>query len=154
MHHRGHTGHLGAVPLSDGELMEFVLVTPDTLRASWPTIRAALDAVQAKAPEDWIAEDVYHAIKSGQVACHLFYGAGQYAGLLIVRPERAEFSGVPSLHVWVAHSAGGVDVFEAGEGLLKETARRVGATSITFGSPRPGWAKRYRLVSATYEIAP
>lgn len=131
--------------------MDFVLVTPDTLRASWQTIRAALDAVQAKAPEDWIAEDVYHAIRSGQVACHLFYQAGQYAGLLIVRPERAEFSGAPALHVWIAHSTGD-DVFEAGEGLLKETARRMGAISITFGSPRPGWARRYRLVSATYAI--
>lgn len=134
--------------------MDFVLVTPDALRANWPTIRAALDAVQAKAPEDWIAEDVYHAIKSGKVACHLIYSAGQYAGLLIVRPEFAEFSGTPSLHVWIAHNAGGEDVFEAGEGLLKSTAQRMGASSITFGSPRPGWAKRYRLVSATYEIAP
>lgn len=134
--------------------MEFVLVTPNELRAHWPNIKASLDAVQAKAPEDWIAEDVYHAIKSGQVACHAVYRAGSYAGVLVIRPEHAEFSGAPGLHVWIAHSAGDADVFEAGEGLIKETARRMGVTSITFGSPRPGWAKRYPLISATYGIQP
>lgn len=132
--------------------MDFILVTPDTLRAHWPAIAPSLDAVRAKAPEDWIPEDVYHAIKSGLVACHLLVKQGQYAGLLVIRIEKAEFSGAPSLHVWIAHNAGDSDVFEAGEGLIKETAQRMGVSTITFGSPRPGWAKRYRLVSATYEI--
>lgn len=71
---------------------------------------------------------------------------------MIVRVEVAEFSGAKALHVWIAHNAQGCDVFTAGEGLLKETAKRMGASRITFGSPRPGWAKRYPLISATYEI--
>lgn len=40
--------------------MDFVPVTPATLRAHWPDISASLDAVLAKAPEDWIREDVFH----------------------------------------------------------------------------------------------
>lgn len=99
--------------------MEFILVTPAALRAHWDCIAAALDAVQAKATEDWIREDVYHAIKSGSVACHILVEGGQYAGLLIVRPQETEFSRAPSLHVWIAHSAGESSVFDAGEGLLK-----------------------------------
>jgi hypothetical protein len=134
--------------------MDFILVAPDTLRGHWSAIRGSLEAVQAKAAEDWLIEDVYHAIKCGQVACHLMVKAGQYVGLFIIRPETAEFSGRQSLHIWIAHNAGDDDVFEQGEGLIKETARRMGVTTITFGSPRPGWAKRYRLTSATYEIAP
>lgn len=54
--------------------MHFLLVHPDGLRNHWPLIRASLDAVQAKCPEDWIAEDVYHAIKSGAACCHVAIG--------------------------------------------------------------------------------
>ena len=46
--------------------MDFILVTPNDLRAHWPRITSSLDAVKAKAPdEDWIHEDVYAAIKAG-----------------------------------------------------------------------------------------
>lgn len=51
--------------------MDFILVTPDTLRSHWAAIRDALDTVQSKAPADWIPEDVYHEIKAGNVACHV-----------------------------------------------------------------------------------
>ena len=51
--------------------MDFILVTPADLRTHWPRISASLDAVQAKAPDDWIAEDVYYAIKSGAAACYI-----------------------------------------------------------------------------------
>lgn len=47
------------------------LIPPGTLRQHWPDIRASLDAVRAKAVDDWIAEDVYHAIKAGHAACHV-----------------------------------------------------------------------------------
>lgn len=45
--------------------MDFILVTPADLRAHWPRISASLDAVLAKANEDWIKEDVYAALKVG-----------------------------------------------------------------------------------------
>lgn len=123
------------------------LIHPNTLRTHWPRIKASLDAVQAKASDDWIAEDVYHAIKAGAAACHL-----SDDGLLITTITHAEFSGTPALHVWIAHNTGGADVLENGLPMLREMARRAGVTKITFGSPRPGWAKRFPLVSATYEV--
>jgi hypothetical protein len=45
--------------------MDFIVVTPADLRGHWPRIAASLDVVLAKAPEDWIKEDVYHALKAG-----------------------------------------------------------------------------------------
>jgi hypothetical protein len=42
--------------------MNLVLIHPDNLRAFWPDIRSGLDEMPA---EDWIAEDVYHEIRSG-----------------------------------------------------------------------------------------
>lgn len=44
--------------------MDFVLVGPRELRAHWERISSSLDAVLAKTSEDWIKEDVYHAIKA------------------------------------------------------------------------------------------
>ena len=71
--------------------------------------------------------------------------------MLITTLTRAEFSGKPALHVWIAHSVGG-DVFEAGLPMLRDMAKHAGAARITFGSTRPGWAKRFPLVTATYEV--
>lgn len=132
--------------------MNFLLIQPDALRTHWPLIRNSLDAVQAKAPEDWIAEDVYHAIKSGSAACHLAIGDKGYAGLLITTLTQTEFSREPVFHIWITHNVSDADTFEAGMGLIRDMARKSGATKITFGSPRMGWAKRFKLVSATYEV--
>lgn len=51
--------------------MDFLLVTPADLRIHWPRIKASLEAVQARASEDWIPEDVFFALKSGAAACHI-----------------------------------------------------------------------------------
>lgn len=72
--------------------MDFISVNPTDLRAHWPQISASLDVVQTKSPEDWIKEDVYHAIKSGHAACHMAYAQGQYAGLLVTSVSMTEFS--------------------------------------------------------------
>lgn len=132
--------------------MEFTLIQPACLRAVWPTIRASLDAVQAKAADDWIAEDVYHAIKCGDAACHMATNDSGYAGILVTTLTRAEFSGTPALHVWIAHNTGQADVFDAGMVLLRQMAAKAGAARITFGSTRLGWAKRFPMVSATFEV--
>lgn len=133
--------------------MDFVMITPDTLRQHWPRVSESLDAVLAKAPEDWIKEDVYHALKSGAAACHFAVDETGYAGLLITTRRIAEFSGEPSLHVWIAHNTGDSDVIEAGLDLLRKVASAAGFKRITFGSPRLGWSKRFPLVSATYEVS-
>lgn len=104
------------------------------------------------APEDWIKEDVYHAIKSGSAACHVAMSDSGYAGLMVSCLSTAEFSGRRALHVWIAHNAGDACVIEAGLDLLRQTARSAQIDRITFASPRKGWAKRYPLLTATYEV--
>lgn len=143
---------LSRMPKLDGELMEFVLITPDKLRQAWPTVRASLDEVQSKSPEDWIAEDVYHAVKSGAAALHLAMEGGELAGVLITTVTLAEFSGRRFLHVWVAHNLGDSDVIDAGLDMLRQMAKASGAEMITFGSKRPGWKSRHKLVNAIYGI--
>lgn len=77
---------------------------------------------------------------------------GAFAGLMVVTRSVTEFSGSPSLHVWIAHSVGAQDVVESGVTILREMAKAGGFPRITFGSSRAGWGRRFKLVSATYEI--
>ncbi len=131
--------------------MNLVLIQPKGLRDVWPRILGSLCAVRTKAQDDWIPEDVYYAIKSGDAACHMAVDDQGYAGCLITTLTRAEFSNAPALHVWIAHSVGG-DVFEAGLPMLRDMAQKANLPRITFGSARPGWAKRFPMINATYEV--
>lgn len=133
--------------------MEFLLIHPNDLRNQWPRISDSLDAVLAKAEEDWIKEDVFHAIKAGHAACHYAIDESGFAGLLITTKAVSEFSRTPSIHVWIAHNVGSADVIEGGLSLLRQVAQQAGASRITFASPRVGWAKRHKLISATYEVS-
>lgn len=71
---------------------------------------------------------------------------------MVVTTTRAEFSGAQALHVWIAHNEGDADVLEAGLTILRQMAQRAGVSRITFGSPRKGWAKKFPMISATYEV--
>lgn len=132
--------------------MDFVLITPETLRAHWPVVRSSLDAIHAKAAEDWIAEDVYHALATRASLGWVAYEAGAYAGMIVMSLTTSEFSKERQLHVWLAHNAGSADVVTGAMELIQETAYRMGVKRITMGSPRPGWGKRFKPVSITYEI--
>lgn len=132
--------------------MELIIVKPGELRAHWPVISGALDSVIEATSPDWIKEDVFHRIKVGTAAAHLVYGQGKYQCMFILTREVEEFSGSPSLHIWIAHNAGDAESYDYGLEMIKNAARSMGASRLTLESPRRGWAKRFRLVSATYEV--
>src|SRR3546814_15917399 len=112
MHGGRRTGHVGGTTELDRHMIDFQLVTPATLRQHWPRILSSLCAVRAKTDNDWIPEDVYHSIKSGESACHLAYDGERYVGLLVSKISVAEFSGTRSLFVWIAPNEGSVDVLD------------------------------------------
>lgn len=132
--------------------MELIFVKPDELRAHWPVISAALDSVIEATSPDWIKEDAYHRIKVGNAACHLIYHQGVYQALFVLTREVEEFSGKQSLHIWIAQNEGDPAAYDFGVEAIKQIARNSGATRLTLESPRPGWGKRFPLVSATYEV--
>lgn len=132
--------------------MDYLLVTPATLRAHWPRISLSLDAVLAKGEQDWIKEDVYAALKTANAVCHIAVNESGFAGLMVSNPVSTEFSGQTNLHVWIGHNEGEDDVIELGLGLLREMAAKGGFAKVTFASSRRGWAKRYKLVTAVYEV--
>lgn len=145
---------MGAVPIPNGGLMELVNVNPAELRAHWPVISAALDSVIEATSPDWIKEDVYHQLASGKAAGRLIYDQGQYRSLFILTQPAEEFSGERCLHIWIAENAlsGTDESFDFGLSAIKQIAQQLGAPKLTLESPRKGWAKRFKLVSATYEV--
>lgn len=145
---------MGAVQISHGGLMEIVYAHPAELRAHWPVISAALDSVIEATSPDWIKEDVYHQLASKQATAHLIYDCGQYRSLFILTQPAEEFSGQRCLHIWIAENAlsGTDESFDFGLSAIKQIALQLGAPKLTLESPRKGWAKRFKLVSATYEV--
>lgn len=120
------------------------LIHPQRLRDVWPKVKAGLESMPA---DDWIPEDVYHEIRSGRAALHMFGD-----GFLVLQQSHTDYTFLPVLHVWLAYNAAGQDVYAEGMDLIHATAERMNAHKITFGSPRLGWQKRFPLVTATYEI--
>jgi hypothetical protein len=76
-----------------------------------------------------------------------------FAGFLVLQKRSTDYTRLPVLHVWLAYNKGDADIIEAGLGVIRETAARMNALKITFGSPRKGWAKRFPLITSTYEIS-
>ena len=132
--------------------MELIIVKPAELRTHWPVISQALGKVIDATAPDWIPEDVYHRLKVGSALCHLIYGLGKYQAMFIVTEEVEEYSGNRSIHIWIAQNDGGNESYEFGLDNIKAIAAHAGASRLTIESPRHGWAKRFKLVSATYEV--
>lgn len=134
--------------------MDLILVQSAELRAHWPMISRALDSVIDSTSPDWIKEDVYHQLKTNGAVAHLVYERGEYRSLFILTQPSEEFSGSRCLHIWIAENdiSGTPESFEFGLSQIKAIAQRLGAPKLTLESPRKGWAKRFALVSATYEV--
>lgn len=132
--------------------MEIVQINPNELRAHWPTVSKALDSVIESTYPDWIKEDVFFRLKTQGAYGYLIYEKGQYQSLFVISPDREEFSGLQSLHIWIAHNVGGDASYDFGLEQIKQIARNGGASRLTLESPRKGWGKRFKLVSATYEV--
>lgn len=134
--------------------MEILYVNPAELRAHWPVIAPALDSVIEATSPDWIKEDVYHQLASKQATANLIYERGQYRSLFILTQPSEEFSGQRCLHIWIAENAlsGTDESFEFGLNAIKQIALQLRAPKLTLESPRKGWSKRFKLVSATYEV--
>ena len=127
------------MPVSDGELR---LIAVQDLHQYWPFIKDGLEQVRKHSAEDWIAEDVYTAIRTGGSTLHVAFVGGAYAGFCVLTALQGYSS--KSLHIWCAYGVPGMSVVERFEKELVAIALRAGARRITFFSPRTGWEKRLK----------
>lgn len=108
------------------------------LQEAWKIIRPGLEKVHKHSVSGWIPEDVYVALRAGHSTLHLAYVEGDYAGFMVLTPQGV-WDG-KALHIWCAYNASKHDVLSLYEADLDRMARDIGATKITFWSPR-AWEK-------------
>jgi hypothetical protein len=116
-------------------------VKPDDLQDVWPLIQPGLLKVLKHSTDNWIPEDVYHAIKSGQSVLHLVYVEGDYCGFT-VSTLVTTFDG-KALHFWIVYNASKVDIIKTFMPEVERLARAAGARRVTFWSPRR-WERRLK----------
>lgn len=114
-------------------------VSPNELHAAWGVIREGLEKVREYS-EGWIAEDVYHSLKSGFSTLFLVTGP-EYLGFAVAY-ESQDWRG-KSLHLWCVYNGSDTDILANHLDDFKKMARATGAHSITFESPR-NWERRLK----------
>lgn len=149
MHSFGDSGDMVGDEVSDRKLT-LALLQPDEVRRDWAYISEHLRRILRKTKEKWLPEDVYTAVITGNSACMVVYDGQEKAGVLIVRRDVEAFTGTPFLFVWCV-SLKNTD-FDLALAELRKFADSIGVKSIRGESPRPGWMRRARLISATYEF--
>jgi hypothetical protein len=97
----------------------------------WPRIKRGLEELLRKAPDDWIPEDVYLSLGTGQAYC---FEIGTGFAVVQVSP----YLRGKMLFVWCLYMPRGNDkgaVIDA----LDSLARGAGCNVIRFHSSREGW---------------
>lgn len=120
--------------------MNFEWVPPDRIGAVWGMVRPGVEKV-AKHSGEWIAEDVYMALKQNNAALHLVIKECGYVGFMVTQKQQTYAR--TKLFVWLAYSeARDFNVLREGIAFLEGLCRQIGASCIKFESPRKGWEKK------------
>lgn len=112
-------------------------VPPEQLLAEWERVRAGLLAVQEHSADDWLPEDIYMSLKTGNASLHVAEDGSDYLGFLILQLLPTFHS--KKLHVWCAYANDGKPLLRVFLRTLRDLAANAGATKITFSSPRDEW---------------
>lgn len=111
-------------------------ILPADLRKFWPWLRAGLEEIAARYAVEWIPEDIYGTLRSGQAVAYIV--GDDEAGFVILQ-QQARFTG-PCLLVWVIW--GELKQYEPDlYDELEEIARSINAATIE-AQGREGWGRR------------
>jgi len=114
-----------------------IQIAPTQVSAVWPRLRAPMREIES--PDGWIVEDVYFALVSGAATLYLLEVDGKEVGFVVLR-SLADFDG-KRLHIWILYSRSDADVMAEFSDDLDAICRGIGASRITFGTTRRGWAR-------------
>lgn len=118
-------------------MTEFKHIPVDELRNWWPSLRAGLNKIKTKSPENWIPEDVYTDCWNKKAMLWVVLENNHFYGFFILQPIDKE------LHVWAAWTLeNDYQVVQKGLQFIKNMARDAGFKYLTFSSHRPGWDRR------------
>lgn len=130
-------------------MMTATAVAFDKVLPLWTWIRENVDRARAHSGDYWLVEDVYAALKFGHATMVLVHNKGELAGGAVVRLEPDQ-NHERIMYVWAAWLDDGS--FADAVTVVGTLAREAQCRAMRFASARPGWQKRAKLLSATYEI--
>jgi hypothetical protein len=121
----------------------FRLVPVDSdaqLREVWPDVRAGLDRVTSRMQQTWIAEDVYHALKTKQSILLVGIEEGKFAGFVVLTMNKG-FDGLEG-HIWVAYNISKSEYINTSWPIIQGFCKAAGCKRVTMSSSRKGWGRR------------
>ncbi len=132
----------------DNTTPRLAIVNGEHLRSVWLAVRERVQAIAERGDYPWIADDVFHAIVTGQA--WLWTTADPDGGFVVLEISSTPFQ--RDLHVWIADNQG--EGSAAGFiPQLREIARSCGCQRVTWSSVRSGFARAIPNVSVEYQYA-
>ena len=128
--------------------MKFEYINPADLHKVWFSIRQGLEVVLERTGEEYLPEDVYAAIKAGTAYLYVVDN-----GFTVLVNSKAPYTNEPVLFIWIAYHATDEDLADEFYAELKKMAKTIGASKITWNSPRR-WDRRAKakLTAYCYEL--
>jgi hypothetical protein len=117
------------------------IVPPEHLRDVWELVRPGLLRASAHAKILWIPEEVFAACLTKQMFMYVWFVDGQYAAVAVL--QKRMVLGRQTLQVFAGYAEPAYySEVPTMNQQVDELARGIGASKITFQSPRKGWGRR------------
>jgi hypothetical protein len=122
------------------DVFRLIPVDSDTqLREVWPDVKTGLEVILNRTQQTWIAEDVYHALKTKQSILLLGMESGHFAGFVVLTMNKG-FDGLEG-HIWAAYNISKSEYINASWPIVHGFCKAAGCRRITMNSSRKGWSR-------------
>jgi hypothetical protein len=110
------------------------------IREVWPDVRSGLEVILKRTQQTWIAEDVYHALKTKQSILLIGIEEGKFAGFVVLTMNKSH-DGIEG-HIWVAYNISKSEYIDASWPIIQGFCKAAGCRRVTMSSSRKGWGRR------------
>jgi hypothetical protein len=123
------------------DVFRLIPVDSDTqLREVWPDVKAGLEVILKRTQQTWIAEDVYHALKTKQSILLIGMESGQFSGFVVLTMNKG-FDGLEG-HIWTAYNISKSEYINTSWPIIQGFCKAAGCKRVTMSSSRKGWGRR------------
>ena len=125
--------------------MDKVYIQPKDIKSVWGFVKPNLYTILEKSPENWIPEDIYAAIVTGQAILCISTSKtepnGFVVGRIIDRQVNTIEKDIDTLHIWVGYANTMLREQEQWK-LIEQIAKEQNCKRISFETWRKGWSKK------------
>jgi hypothetical protein len=123
------------------ETFRLIPIDSDTqLSEVWPDVKSGLEVILKRTRQTWIAEDVYHALKTKQSILLIGIEEGKFAGFVVLTMNKSH-DGIEG-HIWVAYNISKSEYINTSWPIIQGFCKAAGCKRVTMSSSRKGWGRR------------